>query len=147
VSQGGRRKTEAGSKLLLSHPHFGPYSLHIDCAGAMHVHAACLTLGVGNGLLQTLFDAFKCGADGVVLSFHVLDTINKEAQMLATQPLMGRARPELGRGIRSWPTSTSYVLFYVVKGSEVIIVRALHHARDIRHIAWTKWNKEEMSTP
>ena len=69
---------------------------------------------------------------------RVLDTINKEAQLLATQPRMGRLRPELGRGIRSWPTSTSYILFYVVKGREVIIVRALHHARDIRHIAWTK---------
>ena len=68
---------------------------------------------------------------------RVIDTINAEAQILATQPLMGRHRPELLRGIRSWPTSTSYILFYVVKGSDVIVVRVLHHARDIQQISWS----------
>jgi plasmid stabilization system protein ParE len=34
---------------------------------------------------------------------HVLDVIEQEAQTLALQPLMGRARPELAEGIRCWP--------------------------------------------
>ena len=42
---------------------------------------------------------------------HVMDVIEKEAQTLALQPLMGRARPELSAGIRCWPTSTSYNLY------------------------------------
>ena len=42
---------------------------------------------------------------------HVMDVIEKEAQTLALQPLMGRERPELSAGIRCWPTSTSYNLY------------------------------------
>ena len=42
---------------------------------------------------------------------HVLDVIEKEAQTLALQPLMGRARPELSADIRCWPTSSSYNLY------------------------------------
>jgi antitoxin ParD1/3/4 len=36
---------------------------------------------------------------------HVLDVIDKEAQTLALQPLMGRARPDLHPDIRYWPKS------------------------------------------
>lgn len=63
---------------------------------------------------------------------RVLDTIEAEAAILATQPLMGRARPELATGIRSWPTSTPYVLFYRADPDGITVVRVLHHARDIR---------------
>lgn len=66
----------------------------------------------------------------------VIATILREANVLATQPLMGRSRPELTKGLRSWPTSTSYILFYVVKGDDVVVVRVLHHARDQQHITW-----------
>jgi plasmid stabilization system protein ParE len=63
---------------------------------------------------------------------HVMDVIEKEAQTLALQPLMGRARPELSAGIRCWPTSASYNLYYIPEESGVIVVRVLHHARDIQ---------------
>ena len=63
---------------------------------------------------------------------HVLDVIEKEAQTLALQPLMGRARNDLSVGIRCWPTSTSYNLYYIPEESGVIVVRVLHHARDIQ---------------
>ena len=63
---------------------------------------------------------------------HVMDVIEKEAQTLAFQPLIGRARPELSAGIRCWPTSTSYNLYYIPEESGVIVVRVLHHARDIQ---------------
>jgi addiction module RelE/StbE family toxin len=63
---------------------------------------------------------------------RVLDTIEEEACILATQPLMGRARPELAAGIRSWPTSTPYILFYQAEPDGIAVVRVLHHARDIR---------------
>ena len=48
-----------------------------------------------------------------VAADRVLDAIDVEASTLSLQPLMGRARPELGEGVRSWPTSTPYVVFYV----------------------------------
>ncbi len=63
---------------------------------------------------------------------HVLDTIEKEAQTLALQPLMGRARSDLSVGIRSWPTSTSYNLYYLPTDSGITVIRVLHHARDIK---------------
>ena len=46
--------------------------------------------------------------------------------------MMGRARNELARGIRSWPTSTPYILFYEVDEQGILILRVLHHARDIQ---------------
>lgn len=64
----------------------------------------------------------------------VLDTIEHEANILATQPLMGRARPDLAEGIRSWPTSTPYILFYLAEADGITVVRALHHARDVQSI-------------
>ena len=68
-------------------------------------------------------------ADGVV------DEIHQEAQTLSLQPLMGRARPELADGVRSWPTSTRYILFYVPSEDGVIVLRVLHHARDIQNVS------------
>ena len=63
---------------------------------------------------------------------RVLDSIETDAEMLATQPLMGRARPELADGVRSWPTSTAYILFYLVNEKGIAVIRVLHHARDIK---------------
>jgi plasmid stabilization system protein ParE len=45
---------------------------------------------------------------------------------------MGRARPELAQDIRSWPTSTPYILFYVVQADGIAVTRVLHHARDVQ---------------
>ena len=63
---------------------------------------------------------------------HVMDVIEKEAQTLAFQPLMGRKRSDLSVGIRSWPTSTSYNLYYLPSEDGIVVVRVLHHARDIQ---------------
>lgn len=64
----------------------------------------------------------------------VLDAIEKDADILATQPMMGRARPELAKGVRSWPTSTPYILFYLVDEVGITVMRVLHHARDVQQI-------------
>ena len=62
---------------------------------------------------------------------HVLDVIEKEALTLAFQPLMGRARPELRKEVRCWPTSAAYNLYYVASDSGITVTRVLHHARDV----------------
>ena len=62
----------------------------------------------------------------------VLDTLEQEAKLLLLQPLMGRARPELGSAARSWPSATPYVLFYEVDETELTVPRVLHQARDVR---------------
>ena len=70
--------------------------------------------------------------DNLAAADRVLDSLEQEAKVLLLQTLMGRARPELGSAVRSWPTSTPYVLFYEVDGTELTVLRVLHHARDIR---------------
>jgi addiction module RelE/StbE family toxin len=70
--------------------------------------------------------------DNLAAADRVLDTLEHEAKVLLMQPLMGRARPELGSQVRSWPSSTPYVLFYEVDAVELTVLRVLHHARDIR---------------
>jgi plasmid stabilization system protein ParE len=67
---------------------------------------------------------------------RVLDVIDKEAQTLALQPLMGRARPELSPGLRCWPTSMAYNLYYFPEAEGITIVRVLHHARDVQSRAF-----------
>jgi addiction module RelE/StbE family toxin len=70
--------------------------------------------------------------DNPAAADKVLDTLEKEAKLLLVQPLMGRARPELGSAVRSWPSATPYVVFYEVDESELTVLRVLHHARDVR---------------
>ena len=70
--------------------------------------------------------------DNLAAADRVLDSLEQEAKVLLLQPLMGRARPELGSAVRSWPTSTPYVLFYEADGTELTVLRVLHHARDVR---------------
>jgi addiction module RelE/StbE family toxin len=69
--------------------------------------------------------------DNPAAADKVLDTLEQEAKLLLLQPLMGRARPELGSAVRSWPSATPYVLFYEVDGTDLTILRVLHHARDV----------------
>ena len=64
-----------------------------------------------------------------------LDTIEREAKSLALQPLMGRLRPELAKNVRSWLPSTPNILLHVVKDLNVVVLRVLHHARDLERIA------------
>lgn len=70
----------------------------------------------------------------VTAADRMLDQIAAEASRLLDQPLMGRERRELSPGIRAWPTSTPYILFYFPHAQGIVVARVLHHARDIRAI-------------
>ncbi len=69
--------------------------------------------------------------ENLVAADESLDSINATVLLLATQPEMGRARPELADRLRSFPTRTPYIVFYVPDENGVLVVRVLHHARDI----------------
>jgi toxin ParE1/3/4 len=56
--------------------------------------------------------------------------ILRMAQTLADQPGMGRARPELTEGIRSFPAE-GYVLLYRIVQDGIEVARVLHGSRDI----------------
>jgi toxin ParE1/3/4 len=61
---------------------------------------------------------------------RVLDAIERLFRMLALQPLIGRERPELSPGIRSFVVM-SWVVFYRAQPGAVEIVRVVHGARDV----------------
>jgi toxin ParE1/3/4 len=69
--------------------------------------------------------------ENMVAADESLDSIQSTVELLATQPEMGRARPELANGLRSFPTRSSYIIFYLPDDEGLLVVRVLHHARDI----------------
>jgi toxin ParE1/3/4 len=72
--------------------------------------------------------------DNAAAADRVLAAIEDEAKALLAQPLMGRARPELAEGVRSWPTSSRYIVYYLPEPEGITVLRVLHHARDIQQI-------------
>ena len=77
---------------------------------------------------------FYLAEENLSAADNTLDSLEADAAMLSYQPLAGRERPELGSGVRSWPSSTPYILFYNVDSNRIIVIRVLHHARDIHDI-------------
>ena len=69
--------------------------------------------------------------ENLIAADEILDVIQATATLLGTQPEMGRARPELAEGLRSSPTRTPYLIFYLPDNDGLLVVRVLHHARDI----------------
>jgi toxin ParE1/3/4 len=69
-------------------------------------------------------------ADNEPAATALLHRIDRALQNLMMNPLAGRARPELGREIRSFPIG-NYVVFYVPVSAGIDVVRILHGARDI----------------
>jgi plasmid stabilization system protein ParE len=70
--------------------------------------------------------------DNIEAADRVIEQIHHTASLLAANTKMGRARPELIAELRSFPTQTPYILYYIVeKGEGLAIVRVLHHARDV----------------
>ena len=69
--------------------------------------------------------------ENLVAADASLDSIHATVSVLGRQPEMGRARPELADGLRSFPTRTPYMIFYFPDTDGLLVVRILHHARDI----------------
>ena len=69
--------------------------------------------------------------ENLMAADSTLDSIQETVSLLGTQPEMGRARKELSDGLRSFPTRTPYIIFYVTDTEGLLVVRVLHHARDI----------------
>lgn len=62
-----------------------------------------------------------------------IDELRQQLQKLAEQPLMGRARPELGREVRSFPHA-AYVVIYRPNADGVAISRLVHGSRDLSEL-------------
>ena len=59
-----------------------------------------------------------------------IDRLDEQFSLLATQPLLRRARDELAPGLRSFRFGR-YVIFYEAIEGGIDVVRLLHSARDV----------------
>lgn len=71
--------------------------------------------------------------DSVTQADAWVDRLDNKLRLLATQPLMGRARDELSPGLRSQPFGR-YVIFYVPLADGIDVVRVIHSSRDIEAV-------------
>ena len=60
----------------------------------------------------------------------MIDRIDHAFDMLAQNPLAGRARSDLASKLRSFPVG-SYVIFYVPASDGIEVVRVMNGRRDI----------------
>jgi toxin ParE1/3/4 len=60
-----------------------------------------------------------------------IDRVSAKVRTLADFPLRGRARPEVGRDIRSFAFERRLVIFYRIEGPDVWIERIVSGARDL----------------
>jgi toxin ParE1/3/4 len=84
-----------------------------------------------------LVDAWDyiAGESGPDRADDYLDRLAQRLQRLAEQPYMGRARPELAPGLRSFPAA-SHVVFYRPDAGGIIVVRVLHGRRDVERLSF-----------
>lgn len=68
--------------------------------------------------------------DNLAAADRWVDQLDEQFRLLATQPLMGRARNELSPRLRSFPFGR-YVIFYEPLDDGLDVVRLLHSARDV----------------
>jgi len=92
------------------------------------------TASAENDLLETWLYVAQ---DNPQAADRIVDMIDLDARQLLAHPHIGRKRPELAPELRSWPTSTRYVLYYLADADGIVIARVLHHARDTTDV--TDW--------
>ena len=72
-------------------------------------------------------------ANNVSAAERLMDDLDVATQILATQPLIGKARREFGPGIRSIPVSAYVIVYRPIMGG-VELVRVVHGARDLERL-------------
>jgi toxin ParE1/3/4 len=89
---------------------------------------------VSPGADQDLIEIWQfVSLDSIEAADNLLDSFVEKFEIIAENPQVGRARPELARNLRSFPAGR-YLIFYRPHPDEVKIVRVLHSARDIHAI-------------
>ena len=62
-----------------------------------------------------------------------LDTLEEKLSLLADNPLMGPARPDIAPGLRYHPAGNYRLLYRIVSGG-IEVVRVVHGARDLLNL-------------
>jgi toxin ParE1/3/4 len=61
---------------------------------------------------------------------RLLDTLNDKIYLLADNPRMGPARPDIAEDLRYLPVGSYLLLYRLIEGG-IELVRAVHGARDL----------------
>ena len=69
-----------------------------------------------------------------VAAHKFLDNLEETCELLAEFPLIGRQRPEIGAGIRSFPIG-NYLVLYVPVGEVVEVSRVVYGGRDLPNLS------------
>ena len=72
----------------------------------------------------------RIAQDNLPAADQLLDALSAKLRLLADNPRIGRARPDLARGLRYLPVG-GYLLLYRIVGKDIEIVRVVHGAREI----------------
>jgi toxin ParE1/3/4 len=73
------------------------------------------------------------GEQNLPAAERLIEIFDQKLELLADMPGLGPARPELGKGIRSFPVG-NYIIFYRAVDGGIELLRVLHGARNIRKI-------------
>lgn len=80
---------------------------------------------------EDLFEIWDfIAADNIAAADTWIDKLDAQFLLLAYHPLIGRAREELTKDLRSFPLGR-YVIFYMPDTNGITVVRVIHSARDI----------------
>lgn len=76
-------------------------------------------------------------ADNVSAADRMLDSIAHRCSLLAENPKLGRARPDIAPELRYSPVG-SYLILYREVSEGIEVVRVVHGARNLRNIFHTE---------
>ena len=68
-----------------------------------------------------------------VAAHHFLNALEETCELVAVHPLLGRPRPELGEGLRSFPVG-NYLFFYTPAADGIDVARVIYGGRDLRGV-------------
>lgn len=73
---------------------------------------------------------YTLGAHGVAQAAVYLSGLDRHLEHLVDNPELGKARPEIRAGLRSFPYE-HHIVFYRIMTDHVRVVRVLHESRDM----------------
>lgn len=84
--------------------------------------------------LEGIWDYYH-NAAGQDVTNRLLDRLYRLFLLLADQPRIGKSRPELASGLRSYAVpNTRFVIFHTLRENGVDVVRVVHGSRDLTRL-------------
>ena len=83
------------------------------------------------GDLESIFRYVTAESTSLAIGQRLVDQLTLRCRKLASLPgTLGRARPELGPGVRSFPVG-NYLIFLRYDPNEMVVLNVLHGNRDV----------------